>query len=355
MTVLSADPRQPLFIQFFSHHTAPRFFGIPLLDQPRVVRISRTTGTILAFIVGHPSFGGLDFGFGRRLPHLLVRQQLKPFLEIHHVRHRPTLHLAPTSGRGAFAFASRGHSASTSATHGFGTMEGRFPGFISFYGRRPRPRARPRPRPRRGGGGPEVRVEVRRTDGLPPSSYTVVTVLVCVMLRIRLPRARSCASSFSKSNRRRKPRPRSSSSSSSSSSDGGEESGDGGEGTRGRRRGCLAATVGRPVGVVTVEVVVLVPAPALRRAVEGREGAVVVVAVVTGRGLGCLELAVVVVAVGRVRVEVTGRVWVAVVVGAVVTEGGGGGGGAVVVAGVVPVPATGGKVKAFKASSTLTG
>ena len=106
--------------------------------------------------------------------------------------------------------------------------------------------------------------------------------------------------------------------------------------------------MGRPVGVVTVEVVVLVPAPALRRAVEGREGAVVVVAVVTGRGLGRLEL--VVVAVGRVRVDVVGRVWVAVVVGAVVTVGGGG--GAVV---VVPVPATGGNVKAFKASSTLTG
>ena len=67
--------------------------------------------------------------------------------------------------------------------------------------------------------------------------------------------------------------------------------------------------VGRPVGVVTVEVVVLVPAPALRRLVEGREGAVVVVAVVTGRGLGRLELAVVVmVAVGRVRVDVVG--WV---------------------------------------------
>ena len=92
------------------------------------------------------------------------------------------------------------------------------------------------------------------------------------------------------------------------------------------------------------------PAPALRRAVEGREGAVVVVAVVTGRGLGRLEL--VVVAVGRVRVDVVGRVWVAVVVGAVVMVGGGGGGGAVV---VVPVPATGGKVNAFKASSTLTG
>ena len=73
-----------------------------------------------------------------------------------------------------------------------------------------------------------------------------------------------------------------------------------------------------------MDVVVLVPAPALRREVEGREGAVVVVAVVTGRGLGRLELVVIV----------------------------GGGGGAVV---VVPVPATGGKVKAFKASSTLIG
>ena len=106
------------------------------------------------------------------------------------------------------------------------------------------------------------------------------------------------------------------------------------------------------MGVVTVEVVVLVPAPALRRAVRGREGAVVVVAVVAGRvrvevtGRGRL-----VVVVGRVRVDVVGRVWVAVVVmGAVVMVGGG-----AVVAGAVPVPATGGSMNAFKASSTLTG
>ena len=91
-----------------------------------------------------------------------------------------------------------------------------------------------------------------------------------------------------------------------------------------------------------MEVVVLVPAPALRREVEGREGAVVVVAVVAGRvrvevtGRG--RLVVVVVVVGRVRVDVVGRVWVAVVAG-----------------GAVPVPATGGSVNAFKASSTLTG
>ena len=101
-----------------------------------------------------------------------------------------------------------------------------------------------------------------------------------------------------------------------------------------------------------MEVVVLVPAPALRRLVEGRAGAVVVVAVVvvgrvrvevTGRGR-------LVVVVGRVRVDVVGRVGAAVVVvggGAVVVV--------VVVAGAVPVPATGGNVNAFKASSTLTG
>ena len=108
-----------------------------------------------------------------------------------------------------------------------------------------------------------------------------------------------------------------------------------------------------------MEVVVLVPAPTLRRLVEGREGAVVVVAVVAGRvrvdvtGRGRL---VVVVVVGRVRVDVVGRVGAAVVVVMV-----GGGGGAMVVMGVevasgaVPVPATGGSVNAFKASSTLTG
>ena len=51
---------------------------------------------------------------------------------------------------------------------------------------------------------------------------------------------------------------------------------------------------------------------------------------------------VVLVVVGHVRVDVTGRVWVAVVTGWVVP-------------GAVPVPATGVNVNAFKASSTLTG
>ena len=107
-----------------------------------------------------------------------------------------------------------------------------------------------------------------------------------------------------------------------------------------------------------MEVVVLVPAPALRRLVEGREGAVVVVAVVAGRvrmdvtGRGRL---VVVVVVGRVRVDVVGRVGAAVVVMGAVVMVGGGGAVVVVVAGAVPVPATGGSVNAFKASSTLTG
>ena len=87
-----------------------------------------------------------------------------------------------------------------------------------------------------------------------------------------------------------------------------------------------------------MEVVVLVPALALRREVEGREGAVVVVAVVAGR------VRVDVTGRGRLVVVVVGRVRVAVVVM---------GGGAV--AGAVPVPATGGSENAFKASSTLTG
>ena len=78
-------------------------------------------------------------------------------------------------------------------------------------------------------------------------------------------------------------------------------------------------------------VVVVVPAPARRRAVRGRVGAVVtgrVLVDVTGRGR-------LVVVMGRVRVDV-------------VT-------GWVVVARAVPVPATGGRLKRFTASSTLTG
>ena len=98
----------------------------------------------------------------------------------------------------------------------------------------------------------------------------------------------------------------------------------------------MAAILGRALGVVTVEVVVDVPAPARRRA-----GTVVLLAgaVVTGR--------VLVEVTGRIRlVDVTGRVWVAVVTGCVV---------AVVVASAVPTPAAGGRLNRFNASSTLTG
>ena len=93
----------------------------------------------------------------------------------------------------------------------------------------------------------------------------------------------------------------------------------GGEGAAGRCRGCLAAILGRVLGVVMVDVVVDVPAPARRRARA--------------------------VVVGRVLVDVMGRVRVEVVVT---------GGMVVVVAGAVPTPATGGRLNRFNASSTLT-
>ena len=55
--------------------------------------------------------------------------------------------------------------------------------------------------------------------------------------------------------------------------------------------------------------VVLVPAPALPRAVRGRDGVVVVVAVVTGRvWVDVTGRSRLVVVVGRVRVDVVGRV-----------------------------------------------
>ena len=106
------------------------------------------------------------------------------------------------------------------------------------------------------------------------------------------------------------------------------------------------------LGVVTVDVVVDVPAPARRRV-----GTVVllaetvVVAVVTGRvlvdvtGRGRLVVVrtVVIAVTGLVLVEVTGRVWMEVVTGCVI-----------VVTGAVPTPATGGRLNRFNASSTST-
>ena len=107
----------------------------------------------------------------------------------------------------------------------------------------------------------------------------------------------------------------------------------------------MSAILGRVLDVVTVDVVVDVPAPARRRA-----GAVVVGRVlvdVTGRGRLVDGVGTVVVAVtGRVVVDVTGRVRVEVVVTGCVV---------VVVAGAVPTPATGGRLNRFNASSTLTG
>ena len=106
--------------------------------------------------------------------------------------------------------------------------------------------------------------------------------------------------------------------------------------------------------MVTVDVVVDVPAPARRRAGTVVLLAGTVVVAVTGRVLvdvtvrGRLVVVgtlVVVAVTGRILVDVTGRVWVGVVTGCLV----------VVVAGAVPTPATGGRLNRFNASSTLTG
>ena len=79
-----------------SHQAAPtHFLGIPLLDQPLAVRVLAATSAILAFIVGHSLFVSLYVGFGRNLPHILVRQQLKAFFDIHDERYCPSLD--PTS------------------------------------------------------------------------------------------------------------------------------------------------------------------------------------------------------------------------------------------------------------------
>ena len=161
---VTAEHREPLFYTF-SHHAARFFLDTPLLAHPRMERVLGTTLTMQAFITFPRSF----VGFGRKPPHVLVGQQLKAFFEIHDERRRPTLHFAPTSL--AFAFAS--HRAFTTTTHGTGTNGGRTLFLYFFHGRRPRARPRPRPRPRRrgdGGLGPDVQVEVRRTEGRPPSS-----------------------------------------------------------------------------------------------------------------------------------------------------------------------------------------
>ena len=178
---LRAEHHDPSFL-YMSHQTAPtHFFGIPLLDQPLVVRVLAATSAILAFIVGHSLFVGLYVSFRRNLPHSRVCQQLEAFLDIHDERRLPTLD--PTStwwslSRGAFAFGASTfatHRVLTCATHEYWDSERETTVFISFFYRRPRPRARPRPRPRPrrgglGGLGSDVRVDVRRTEGHPPPS-----------------------------------------------------------------------------------------------------------------------------------------------------------------------------------------
>ena len=164
-----------------SHQAAPtHFFGIPLLDQPLVVRVLRTTRAILAFIVGHSLFVGLYVSFRRNLPHSRVCQQLEAFLTSTTNGAFPPLILRRRDDRrvverlrlrlGAIACPQRPH-----IFFFLGAVEGRplFLYLFSVYavlGPRPRDRPRPRPRPRRGGRGPDVRVDVRRTEGRPPSS-----------------------------------------------------------------------------------------------------------------------------------------------------------------------------------------
>ena len=107
----------------------------------------------------------------------------------------------------------------------------------------------------------------------------------------------------------------------------------------------MAAILERVLGVVTVDVVVNVPAPARPRAGVAVVGRVMVDVTSRGRlldGVGTVAVAV----TGRVLVDVTGRVRVEVVVK---------GGVVVVVVGAVPTPATGGRLNRFSASSTLTG
>lgn len=138
--------------------------------------------------------------------------------------------------------------------------------------------------------------------------------------------------------------------------------GEGGEGAGGRHPSCLPATLGCVLGVITVNVVVDIPAPACQRAcmVVLPAGTVVVIVTgrvvveVTGRGLPVVVTGAVV--TGLVLVEVTGRVLLEVVTGAVVTvvivavTG-----PVIVVMGSVPTPATGGRLNRFKASSRLIG
>ena len=168
-----SGPRRSLYT--FSHDRTIKRFP----------RIAFRFATCIGFVYCPSAFGGyfqsslllmLPQGFG---------DPIAGFANPHNETRRDTHYLTightpwsfggwATSSRGAFAFPSRGHRVSTTATHGTRTVGGRtlFLYLFFVHGRRPRPRARPRPRPRRGGGGLrlDLRVDVRRTEGRPPPS-----------------------------------------------------------------------------------------------------------------------------------------------------------------------------------------
>ena len=97
---------------------------MPLLAHPRLERVLGATSAMLTSMGQIPSFIGHFIGFGTNLPHVLVRQQLKAFFEIHDERCRPTLHFAlPSRAFGASTLAT--HRAFTSATHGTKMVGGR--------------------------------------------------------------------------------------------------------------------------------------------------------------------------------------------------------------------------------------
>ena len=154
-------------------------------------KIERFTRIAFPFALFHFTsafFGNFDGSLGLMIPQGFG-DPIAGFANPHNETRRNTPYLTlghtplsfggfATSSRGAFAF--RGHSASTSATHGTKAVGWRKLFLYLFYvhERRPRPRAqtRPRPRRRRGGGGEggglglDVRVEVWRTEGRPPPS-----------------------------------------------------------------------------------------------------------------------------------------------------------------------------------------
>ena len=112
----------PFILFFFSHDgTIKRF--------PRIAFTFARFPLSCAFV--NNGFGSLLLmipdGFGDPIPGFEnPERQAGPDTPHLTVDHTPwSFGGSATSGRGAFAFASRGHTTSTSATHGSGTVEGR--------------------------------------------------------------------------------------------------------------------------------------------------------------------------------------------------------------------------------------